>query len=158
MRRVARTFRGLHPAFARPDDDWARARLVEPERSLYEGMDPRDRDHAVRVARRVLQSDPGAPDVVVRAALLHDLGKSQRRYRVTERILVHVVKRAGLLPTPDKARGSGMFAVAARHAVEGARAIRDAGGDEHVAHLVERHDDPGRDPLAALLHDADAST
>ncbi|MEX2501132.1 MAG: hypothetical protein WD336_02045, partial [Trueperaceae bacterium] len=59
-RAAARTVRGMRPAWSRPDDAWAASRLPRVERELYQRMDPRDRDHAVRVARALLAQRPDA--------------------------------------------------------------------------------------------------
>lgn len=153
-----RTVRGLHPRMVRPDDAWAAARLPGPELDLYDAMDPRDRDHAVRVARSLLRRHPEAPSEVVRAALLHDVGKSRRRYQVVERILAHLVRAAPPPRDPPLDGVRGARQVAAHHAAYGAAMIRGAGGDARVAELVARHERPGDDVHARWLHDADRRT
>ena len=154
-----RTVRGVHPALAAPDDGWASARLGDAERGLYLAMDPRDRDHAVRVARELLRTHPGAPAVAVRAALLHDVGKSRRRYRVDERILVHLVRAAPPPAEPPRRGLAGARQTAAHHAAYGAEMIRAAGGSARVAELVARHDRPPADDVhARWIHEADRGT
>lgn len=154
-----RTVRGVHRSLVAPDDDWASSRLSEGELGLYLAMDPRDRDHAVRVARELLRRHPGAPDVVVRAALLHDVGKSRRRYRVDERILVHLVKASPPPAEPPRNGIAGARQTAAHHAAYGATMIRDAGGSPRLAELVARHDRPPDDDAhARWVHEADRCT
>lgn len=153
-----RTVRGVHPALAAPDDAWAEARLPPPERRLYRDMDARERDHAVRVAKALSIRYLDAPDELVRAALLHDVGKSRRSYRVGERILVHLVG-GGSAPAEPRLRGlAGARQVARHHAAYGAAMIRDAGGSTRVAELVARHEHPGDDPDARRLRDVDRRT
>ena len=153
-----RTVRGVHPALAAPDDAWAEARLPAPELRLYRGMDARERDHAVRVAKALTSRHPDAPDELVRAALLHDVGKSPRGYRVGERILVHLVG-GGAVPAEPRLRGlAGARQVARHHAAYGAAMIREAGGSARVAELVARHERPGDDRDARRLHDMDRRT
>ena len=72
---------------ARPDDAWARSRLTPEEYALFLRLDPRDREHAVLVAKELLRCYPEAPGEAVRAALLHDVGKVVRPYNPVERIL-----------------------------------------------------------------------
>lgn len=155
---MVRTVRGTHPRLAVPDDAWAEARLPEPERRLYERMDPRERDHAVRVARAVLRRRPYAAPELIRAALLHDVGKSVRGYRLAERIVVHLVGGGALPAQPPLAGLAGARQVARHHAAYGAAMIREAGGSPRVAELVARHERPGDDPDAALLHEVDRRT
>ena len=155
---AVRTIRGVRPEWARPDDAWAELRLSEAEGRLYRAMDPRDREHAVRVARTLLRRRPDAADEVVRAALLHDVGKSLRPYRVHERVAAHLV-RGGTPPSvPSLAGFAGARQLAAHHARYGATMIRDAGGDPRVAELVERHDRPGDDAEAAWIRESDRRT
>lgn len=85
----ARILRGFRAIFglARPDDAWAKARLLPEEYALFAALDPRDREHSVMVAKELLRRFPDAPPEAVRAALLHDAGKAVRPYRALERIL-----------------------------------------------------------------------
>jgi putative nucleotidyltransferase with HDIG domain len=154
-RLVARSFRGLVPGLAKPDDGFAATHLTENEFALYRAMDPRDRDHACRVARRLLAGGPEADPILMRAALLHDVGKAARPYRLWERIAVH-------LWAPDErvlARLPQSCAAAWRchrdHAARGAEAVRAAGGDPRVADFVERHHRPGDDDALLRLARAD---
>lgn len=153
-----RTLRGMRPDWADPDDAWARSRLPEVEFELYRSMDPRDRDHAVRVAKALLRRHADAQDEVVRAALLHDVGKSQLPYRVHERIFVHVLRAGTPPPSPLRAGFAGARQLAAHHPRIGAEMIRKAGGSDRVAELVRRHERPGDDEQAAWIREADRRT
>ncbi len=136
---IARTVRAFVPALARPDDDFAAAWLDPAEWALYRTMDRRDRDHACRVARRLLHDGADVDPTWVRAALLHDVGKATSPYRPIERIVVHVVGpdtalAARLPPTWAEAVERQRL-----HADTGARLLREAGADERVAALVAAH-------------------
>ena len=145
--KVARLMRSLFAAQARPEDAWAVSCLTSPEARVYLGMDPRDREHACRVARHLRRAHPHAAPEVVAAALLHDCGKSVRPYRVLERVLVGLVpyRVSRLLPV-------GPLAVRAHHPELGAELLARAGARPRVVRLVARHHRPGEDPDAALLH------
>ncbi|MFC4638496.1 HD domain-containing protein [Deinococcus hohokamensis] len=149
--KVRRLRRSLREADAHPDDAWARPHLTEAEWRVYEGMDARDREHACRVARHLLREHPEAEPEVVAAALLHDCGKSVRRYSVLERVLVGLVpnRLSRVLPPV------GALGVRANHPELGARLLAHAGARPRVARLVARHHHPGGDPDAALLHHYD---
>jgi putative nucleotidyltransferase with HDIG domain len=162
---VPRTLRAFLPALARPDDAFAREVLRDAaEYRLYLAMDPRDRHHAVAVARAVLARDAHADDVVVRAAILHDVGKSVAPYRAWERIAVHLYTPGEAALEPE---GAARWACPAlrsawhrhrHHAERGAALIVAAGGDPRVADLVARHHERGGDPRLALIAAADAAT
>lgn len=154
-----RTLLGLRASWAAPEDAWAESWLEDAERTLYRSMDPRDRRHAVEVARELLRRRPGAPARLVRAALLHDVGKARRPYVLVERIAAHLWPTHPRTPRDPLRPGlRGARQVQAHHPHYGAEMIRRAGGDARVAELVERHHAPGGDEEAALLHSLDERT
>ncbi len=156
--RLRRLLRAAHPRLAAPDDLWARTRLPDAEFTVYAAMDPRDREHAVRVARRVLELHPDASDVLLRAALLHDSGKQVRPYVWLERIAAGLVERPVQGPPLEadwRSRPYSALEVRLRHPQFGAALIRAAGGDPRVAEIVERHHAPGDDADARVIHAVD---
>ena len=135
-------------------DAFAKSVLTPEEYELYREMDVRDRHHARLVARAVQERAPEASSALLRAALLHDVGKSAAPYRAWERIFVHLY--APPVPAAPPLTGlRGMWQRHRHHALYGAEMIRRAGGDERVAELVERHHQPGGDLEAALLRAVD---
>ena len=146
MKRVvnlaARTFRAFFPATLEPDDGFAESRLSAAEYALYADMDVRDRHHACQVAQAVLSEVPAASKVLVRAALLHDVGKSGARYRAWERILVHLYTPRSLPREPRLGGLRGAWQRRLHHEHYGAELIRRAGGDAEVANIVARHHRP----------------
>lgn len=146
--KISRFFRSISPDQATPDDRWAKQYLNEGESIVYMGMDPRDRDHACRVARLMLQDFPELGVEVVAAALLHDCGKSIRRYNVIERVLVGFVPNriARVLPP------LGALGIRAYHPELGAQLLAHAGARPRVCQLVARHHYSVGDPEAQLLH------
>lgn len=151
-----RTVRALLPALAPPDDAFAETRLSGAEYRLYLRMDRRDRQHACEVARALLGRHPDAGEALVRAALLHDVGKAGRPYRVLERVLVHLLPTRALPAEPRLGGLAGAMQVKAHHQRYGADMIRAAGGSEAVARLVAGHHDVGGD--AELLRRIDEET
>ena len=145
-----RTLLAFFPRFARPDDAFAKAHLLPAELELYLNMDARDRCHALEVASALLNEHPQASSRLVRAALLHDVGKSGARFSAVERVAVH-------LYTPDvpaEPRYGGLRGAWQRrrhHAAYGANLVRKNGGDACVALIVERHHTPGDNAEALLL-------
>lgn len=149
--KVSRFFRSFSARQANPEDRWATSQLNEGERLVYLGMDPRDRDHACRVARLMLQDYPEIGQEVIAAALLHDCGKSIRRYNVLERVLVGLIPNriARLLPP------LGALGIRAYHPELGAQLLAHAGARPRVKQLVARHHYSVGDPEAELIHHYD---
>ncbi|CAN5900650.1 hypothetical protein BH24DEI2_BH24DEI2_25840 [soil metagenome] len=120
------------------------------ELELYLKMDARDRCHACEVARALLNEHPDASPRLVRAALLHDVGKSGERFNAVERVVVHLYTPA--LPAEPRFDGlRGAWQRRRHHAAYGAQLIRQNGGDAEVADIVERHHAPGDYAEALVL-------
>lgn len=147
--RFQRLFRAINPRLVRPDDGWALAELRVDEGSLYRAMDPRDRDHAVKVAKRLLERHPDAPGYVVRAALLHDSGKALRPYNPLERVFTGLWCPEVAIE-PLRKGFYGAWQIRKHHPAYGARKILDL----EVAALVREHHAP-KGEWARRLHEAD---
>jgi predicted HD phosphohydrolase len=100
MNVIARTTRAFLPGLAKPDDEFARQYLSGSEYVLYAQMDVRDRDHACEVTKTLLSAHPEASSELIRAALLHDVGKSGSSYRPLQRIAVHLYTPRNILASP----------------------------------------------------------
>jgi putative nucleotidyltransferase with HDIG domain len=140
------------------DDTFAEEYLLPVEYRLYRKMDRRDRHHAYFVAKTLLAHEPGASSVLVRAALLHDVGKVRLPFRLWQRIAVHLYTPRRLPSEPPMRGLRGAWQVKLHHAQYGAEMIRLAGGGEAVAELVARHHRPGEDAQAELLKRIDEKT
>lgn len=157
-----RTLIAALPALARPDDDWALRTLTPGEAELFLRLPPQERVHGVEVARRLLSSDPTATPELVRAALLHDVGKLGTPHFFLWRVLTHLLPEAQVSAEPRRAGLAGARQARVHHPGYGAALIRLAGGAEEVARLVERHHDEldAANPRSdlALLKAADERT
>jgi len=148
-KRLRRLLRAFFPRGEEPDDAFALAFLQGEERTLYLSMDPRDRAHAVRVARRLLKQYPDAPTFAIRAALLHDAGKALRPYRPLERILTGLYTPP-VPPYPLRRGILGAFQVRRHHPLYAAERIQDP----EVQALVLEHHHP-QSLWGKRLHQAD---
>ncbi len=161
-RRLART-RHLAVGFAydvsplgpgRRRSAWASQFMTEPERRAFSRMPGRDRREGIRTARRYLRGrdtpghQPGGGDVLVAAALLHDVGKRESGLGVLGRALATV---SGALVGADMAgiwterdgfvRRVGLYL---RHAEIGEQMLTVIGARPTVAGWAGAHHDPQR--------------
>jgi len=150
-----RTALALAPRLADPDDAFARRVLTPAEYRLYMDMDVRDRVHACAVTERLLRLAPDASGELLRAALLHDVGKSGASYSAFERILVFLYAPKNLPAEPRLGGVRGAWQRKRHHPRYGRGMILDAGGGARVAQIVARHHDPRGDAEAALLKAVD---
>lgn len=153
-----RTVKTAFPRLARPDDMWAEAHLTEEEMTLFARLPPAERAHGIEVASRVLSAKPDAEPTLVRAALLHDIGKLGSSNNVLLRIAAHLLPQVEVPPEPRRVGLAGVRQARAHHAAYGAALVLAASGDTEVARLVRTHHEPGTDAGATLLHECDAIT
>lgn len=156
--RMFRLARALSPRFANPDDSWARTILPESEYAVYSRMDVRDREHAVRVTKKLLGLYPDSSLMLQRATLLHDCGKSVRAYSVFERVLVgllYEVRASDARVVDFKKRRLSAIEVKKYHSQIGSNLILEAGGEARVAQIVALHHAPGSDLDAQKVHQVD---
>ncbi len=141
------------------DRDWVDRTLPVAERPFFYRMARRDQVHSVRVAREV--RDRGGGEHIVRAALLHDCGKTMPPHRVP--LLYHggVVLLGALSPMllHRLARPWGPLwpvYLSVHHPELGARALHQAGVHPAIVELVRRHQDVSSDLELSVLQAADA--
>jgi putative nucleotidyltransferase with HDIG domain len=150
-----RTALAFLPHLVHSDDAFAASHLPSAEYQLYMRMDVRDRHHACLVAKALLHEHPEASSALLRAALLHDVGKSSAAYSGLERIAVHLYMPKSLPLEPRLPGLRGAWQRHLHHDAYGAELIRQGGGDARVAELVGRHHRPGEDIEARLLKEID---
>lgn len=115
--------------------------LTESETDLFWKQQPADLRHSHDCARHVADHSPGRTDLI-RAALLHDIGKQQARLGPLGRTVATLVGLMGI-------RGSERHASYNRHSVVGAEMLSKAGAEETViAYTLHHHADrpSGFDP------------
>jgi putative nucleotidyltransferase with HDIG domain len=165
-RRVSQ-FTHLLAVRAKPDAriDAALRQLLSDELQwqLLARLTPFDRAHQLRVHALLVDQGHTDPDLL-RAALLHDVGKADERGRVgwPARVAL-VVLRAGfprLLGWLTEVRRRGPLGgvyLARHHAALGARMAARAGASARCCELIARHEGPaGKDDALAALMAADA--
>ncbi|MGH9174366.1 MAG: HDIG domain-containing metalloprotein [Vicinamibacterales bacterium] len=157
-----------HSIQARQDssvDDALRALLSsEGQWRLLERLTPFDRAHHLRVYQILVNA--GHDDAhLLRAALLHDVGKADERGRANalHRSVYVLARRFAPAVLPAIARRGkplthGLF-LTGRHAVIGATMARGAGAPERTCELIARHGEspPTNDELLDALIAADTA-
>lgn len=123
------------------------ALLSPSELALFEQYSLADQWHSYRVLRMLCEAGHTQPDLL-RAALLHDIGKSRVRLSLVDRTLI--VAAEVIAPDTVKAWGQEMsdgwkrpFAVRAHHPAWGAEMAAAAGSTPGVVELIRRHADDG---------------
>lgn len=150
-----RTLIAFFPMFVSADDAFAERHLSTNEYQLYLTMDKRDRHHGCAVAKMLLRQAPQASPELLRAAFLHDVGKSLLPYNPWQRVLVHLVSPSRIAASPELTGLRRVWQVHLRHDRYGAQMIRATGGGERVAEIVSRHHAPSGDAEAAALKEVD---
>lgn len=121
----------------RPEPGFA-ARVLRPaELELWLRFDPADQRHSLIVAERLLARHPGAPDVEVAAALLHDIGKLDAGLGTMRRV------GATLLAAGDRSRRH------RDHERLGAALLRSIGSDVRTVDIVAGVASPARSRVEA---------
>jgi len=164
--RASQTFRVLLAKPRSEDLALVKEHLPPSLWELFHQISPADQAHGLRVLRSLLARDEKDPNLLA-AALLHDVGKSQVRLRLWERVLIVVA--SWLAPGRIRRWGEGEltswrrpFVIAVHHPAWGAEIIRQAGGSGELVTLVLRHQedlppDPAKeiDRLLYRLQEAD---
>lgn len=141
--RFGQGFSNLRASTLPVGDALAVQRLNPEELKLFRQMDPADQRHCLAVARS-LQSSGYSDPVLLKAALLHDVGKSFCSISVAHRtIAVLLTALFGGLPSFLLWQPEGTwwmpFRVLANHPRLGAGMLVGADTEERVWRLVELH-------------------
>ncbi len=143
-----------------PDEREALSLLAPEEYTLFRGMRPYDRAHALRVMR-LLRERTQQPSLL-RAALLHDVGKSAAGEQIPllyrgAIVLAHRFPRLWRYLARKRAAGHPLypFYLYAVHAERGARLAAAAGTPAEIVALIAGHHDENASEALRLLQEAD---
>jgi hypothetical protein len=146
--RLQQGFRALFAFTREVDYDLAARYLTPSQLALFKEMTQSEQLHSLQVLRDILaEGDAVVPDDLLKAALLHDVGKSRYHmdvFRKTIPVLVHLVS-----PKLWVRLGRGdernpflrPFVVGLKHAKWGAELLVETGASERLLWLVAHHGD-----------------
>jgi putative nucleotidyltransferase with HDIG domain len=155
--------------FAKPDEaglEQVRELLTDEQYKLFLELQPSEQRHALAVFARLQEKGETHPDLL-RAALLHDIGKTRYPLRLWERVAIVLAK--ALFPKKVKTWGRGAakglrraLVIAEQHAIWGAAQAGEVGLSPLAVNLIRRHEEQGRlnekneeDRLLGILQAAD---
>ena len=137
-------WQSFKPALTQQDWDRIRLYLSPVEVVLFTKMPVPDQNHSYRVFRSLLDSGEVDEDLV-KAALLHDIGKGKHPLRRWERVFAVLVCR--IMPATALAWGNGEpegfkrpLVIIHQHPDWGAELARQAGGSELLVWLIQNHE------------------
>jgi hypothetical protein len=128
------------------DNEWQRVeQILSPEELLlFKQLPIPDQNHSLRVFRTLEANHEGDPDLL-KAALLHDLGKIKHPLRRWERVFAVLVM--GIFPERHLRWGTGdpsglkrALVVIKQHPHWGADLAGDAGSDPRTVWLIRYHE------------------
>lgn len=154
MHRARRFLRMLRPEPPSATElVWAVSQLPVAERPLFAALDAADQEHSIRVARAVevqidgVAVEDGDREWIIRAALLHDVGKSVTRVGPVDRAVATLLGWVGRGRVQsrwsDVGGRRGAIAEYLSYPDRGADMLRRVGSDSRVvAWAAEHHRSP----------------
>lgn len=149
--RIRQFWRAIYSQVTPQDLEQVHSLLSPKQMALFTSLQAGEQAHALEVLRRLLAQGENHPDLL-KAALLHDVGKSRLPLRPWERAIIVLAKticpqhvtRWGNEPMDNsqKAGWRRPFLVAEQHPVWGAAMAREAGVSPLVESLIRHHQQP----------------
>lgn len=143
--RLGQGVRALLAVGARPDLARAQQLLSDCEYAAFCQLSRADQLHSLRVLEAVTSADADAPTTLLKAALLHDIGKSRYQLAVWQKTLSVLAKSLApdwfrrLSAGDDLTFWRAPFSVRAHHPRWSGEILRSCGTDEAIVWMAEHH-------------------
>lgn len=153
--RIKQFFRALGAKITEDDKEFIAKYLTAQERALFYQMDIVDQRHSLDVAFHVYQASTakglgGQRRILVKAALLHDIGKVKAKTSILSRVMYVLLR-----PWAKKGNFPGWKGLN-QHAERGAHMALTFGSEQEVVELIKAHHDPDASGVSVkLLQEAD---
>jgi len=148
--RIWQFWQSFEPSLNQQDWDRIRLYLSPVEIVLFTKLPVSDQNHSFRVFKSILETGEGNEDLI-KAALLHDIGKGLHPLRRWERVFAVLVD--GFLPKLAKNWGKGEpvgikrpLVIIYQHQDWGAELASGAGCSEDLIWLIQNHENDQPDP------------
>ncbi len=153
--RIKQFHRALTAKIEPADREFLQKYLVDYERALFYQMDPVDQRHCLDVAQYAYQIATARGlgpkrTILVKAALLHDVGKISGQTTLFTRVFYVLRGRSERQSASARAR------TLSGHAQRGAHMAATFGIDPEIVDLIRGHHSEPTSKLAVLLHEADS--
>lgn len=159
--RIWQFLSSLRALLVPPEDGAARRLLAPAEYALFRHMARYDRAHCLRVFH-LLREQAGQDPLLLKAALLHDVGKSAGKERIPllyrgPIVIARRVPKLWVWLVRERPQGHPLrpFYLYVTHAARGAHMVRAAGSPEAVAVLIQVHHAEAAEGPARQLQEAD---
>jgi hypothetical protein len=143
LKRVRQFIRGMFASLSENDYTFIADYLTKPEFALFKTMSRYDQKHALDVARYLAEDNAGTP--LVRAGLLHDIGKAECPELTLVRRSVAVFlewqapAEAVVLAEAGRGKLARAMSVHRDHPALGAAKLDSLGVDAYIVALVRWH-------------------
>lgn len=138
--RVKQFYWGITPNISKEDEEFLREYLNKTEIRLFFALNKNEQAHSLRTAKDVMDlvKDKESHDKLIRAALLHDIGKIEQKLNVFDKsimVILHKITGGRLRKFTEIKK----IDVYYNHAEKGYNILKQHLEDERVLYLVRNH-------------------
>lgn len=149
--RVKQFLKGLRPSISQEEVQFIESYLSAGERDLFDKLPYHEKRHAVSTARTIdMQGLCSDRDILIKAALLHDIGKIQSRAGIIKKSILVLTDKFFPTVSCNLSNKLNMFYVYYNHPELGARLLEEINTNSQVVLLVRFHHSRGYNEIPGL--------